>query len=41
MGSLAVSKIKYQEWVKFFWPLLLIWMVIGAGFVLFADFIQY
>jgi uncharacterized ion transporter superfamily protein YfcC len=41
MGSLAVSKIKYQEWVKFFWPLLLMWTVIGAGFVLFADAIKY
>ncbi|MFY0783014.1 C4-dicarboxylate ABC transporter permease [Peribacillus simplex] len=41
MGSLAVSKIKYQEWVKFFWPLLLIWIVIGAVFILIADFIRY
>ncbi|MFJ5758523.1 YfcC family protein [Neobacillus sp. NPDC093182] len=41
MGSLAVSKIKYQEWVKFFWPLLLIWVVIGAFFVIVADIIQY
>lgn len=41
MGSLAVSKIKYQEWVKFFWPLLLIWVVIGAFFVIVADIIKY
>jgi uncharacterized ion transporter superfamily protein YfcC len=41
MGSLAVSKIKYQEWVKFFWPLLLMWTLIGAVFVLFADAINY
>ncbi|MDN4074959.1 YfcC family protein [Fictibacillus terranigra] len=41
MGSLAVSRIKYQEWVKFFWPLLFIWTVIGAVFVLIADAIQY
>ncbi|PLR95959.1 YfcC family protein [Bacillus sp. T33-2] len=41
MGSLAVSRIKYQEWVKFFWPLLLWWVVIGAFFVIVADMIQY
>ncbi|MGG1679613.1 YfcC family protein [Neobacillus sp. NRS-1170] len=41
MGSLAVSKIKYQEWVKFFWPLLLMWVVIGAFFVIVADIIHY
>lgn len=41
MGSLAVSKIKYQEWVKFFWPLLLIWVVIGAFFIIIADIIKY
>lgn len=41
MGSLAVSKIKYQEWVKFFWPLLLVWLIIGGIFVIVADVIHY
>jgi uncharacterized ion transporter superfamily protein YfcC len=41
MGSLAVSKIKYQNWIKFMWPLFLIWFAIGAVFVLVANGIGY
>ncbi len=41
MGSLAVSGIKYQEWVKFIWPLILIWLGVGAVFILIAQAIGY
>jgi uncharacterized ion transporter superfamily protein YfcC len=41
MGSLAVSKIKYNHWIRFMWPLFLIWFAIGAVFVLVANSINY
>ncbi|WP_262362545.1 hypothetical protein [Paenibacillus senegalimassiliensis] len=41
MGSLAVSGIPYQKWVKFFWPLMCIWIAIGAVFIVFANIIKY
>ncbi|MNI97823.1 hypothetical protein D3C73_1565420 [compost metagenome] len=41
MGSLAVSGIPYQKWVRFFWPLMCMWIVIGAFFVIVANIIKY
>ncbi len=41
MGTLAIAGIPYQKWVKFMWPLMLIWMVTGAVFLLIANFINY
>ncbi|UUZ92807.1 AbgT family transporter [Paenibacillus sp. P25] len=41
MGSLAVSGITYQKWVRFFWPLMLMWLAIGAAFVIMANIIKY
>lgn len=41
MGSLAVSGITYQQWVKFMWPLMLLWVITGAVFVLIAHAIGY
>lgn len=41
MGCLAVAGIAYGKWFKFMWKLVLIWIVIGAAFVLFADYINY
>jgi uncharacterized ion transporter superfamily protein YfcC len=41
MAYLAASGVPYEKWVKFIWPLILIWFVIGGIFVIFADFIQY
>ncbi|MFH5186895.1 YfcC family protein [Paenibacillus sp. TAB 01] len=41
MGSLAVSGITYQKWVRFFWPLMAMWLVIGAVFIIVADMIKY
>ncbi|WP_435171899.1 YfcC family protein [Paenibacillus glycanilyticus] len=41
MGSLAVSGIPYQKWVKFFWPLMCMWIVIGAVLMVIAHMIHY
>lgn len=41
MGSLAVSGITYQKWVKFFWPLMCMWIIIGAVLIVFANIIKY
>ncbi|WP_242826488.1 YfcC family protein [Caldisalinibacter kiritimatiensis] len=41
MGVLSIAKIKYEKWVKFLWPLMLIWLVIGAIFLITANAINY
>lgn len=41
MGSLAVSGIPYQKWVRFFFPLMCVWVAIGAVFVIVANIIKY
>jgi uncharacterized ion transporter superfamily protein YfcC len=41
MGSLSVSGISYQKWVKFMWPLMIVWVMIGAVFVIVANLINY
>ncbi|OCT14189.1 C4-dicarboxylate ABC transporter permease [Paenibacillus pectinilyticus] len=41
MGSLAVSGIPYQKWVRFFWPLMCMWFIIGAIFIVIANVIKY
>ncbi|KAF9142081.1 hypothetical protein BGX30_003468, partial [Mortierella sp. GBA39] len=41
MGSLAVSGIAYQKWVKFFWPLMCMWIAIGAILIVIANIIKY
>ncbi|MTI68254.1 MAG: putative basic amino acid antiporter YfcC [Firmicutes bacterium] len=41
MGVLSVAKINYEKWVKFLWPLMLIWLGVGAIFLVFANVINY
>lgn len=41
MGSLAVSGIAYQKWVKFFWPLMCMWIALGAILIVIANMIKY
>ncbi|SFI89136.1 YfcC family protein [Brevibacillus centrosporus] len=41
MGSLAVSGITYQQWFRFMWPLMLMWVITGAVFVLIGHAIAY
>lgn len=40
-GVLAVSGKTYESWVRFYFPLVAIYLVIGAGFVFFAQLIGY
>lgn len=37
MSQLAIAKISYKKWVKFVGPLMLIWLLIGTIFVLYAH----
>ncbi|MFX0539136.1 TIGR00366 family protein [Ornithinimicrobium sp. Y1847] len=39
LASLAIANIPYEKWVKFLWPLILIWVVIGASAVVVAQLI--
>lgn len=41
MGVLSVAKINYEKWVKFLWPLMLIWLVIGGIFLVVANMMNY
>ncbi|MBU0927445.1 MAG: TIGR00366 family protein [Spirochaetes bacterium] len=41
MGVLSVANIPYEKWVKFIWPLMLIWIGIGAAFLIIANIINY
>ncbi|WP_157037600.1 YfcC family protein [Ornithinibacillus californiensis] len=41
MACLAIAKVSYVKWVKFVFPLLLIWLVLGGVFVAVAVMINY
>lgn len=41
MAALAIAKIKYTDWIKFIWPLLLMWYGLGAVFLIIAYFINW
>lgn len=41
MGVLSVAKIPYEKWFKFVYPVMLIWISMGAVFLLIAHFIDY
>lgn len=41
MGYLSIGKIPYEKWLKFIWPLMLIWIGSGAVFLIFANIIGY
>lgn len=41
MAYLAASGVSYEKWVKFIWPLVLIFIGIGAVFIVFAHIIGY
>ena len=41
MGVLSVAKINYEKWFKFLWPLMLIWLGVGAVFLIIANMINY
>lgn len=41
LANLSVAKIKYDSWVKFVWPLMLIWTLMAAAFMVIATAINY
>lgn len=41
MGVLSVARISYEKWVKFLWPLMLVWLGTGAAFLVVANLINY
>lgn len=41
MGVLSVAKISYEKWVKFLWPLMLIWLVTGAVLITIVNAIGF
>ncbi|MGE4214146.1 MAG: YfcC family protein [Anaerotignaceae bacterium] len=40
-GVMAVSEIEYSQWIKFYLPLVLIYMLTGSGLTIFAQIIGY
>ena len=41
MGNLSIAKIPYEKWAKFAFPLILIWVLMGAAFMVIATIINY
>lgn len=41
MAYLAAARIPYEKWVKFIWPIMLIWIGTGAVFLVIANVINY
>lgn len=41
MATLDVSKVKWQDWAKFYLPLMAILAIVSIAFIIFAQFINY
>jgi len=41
LANLSIAKIKYEEWVKFVAPLMILWTVMGCIFMIIAVVINY
>lgn len=41
MAVLSIAKIPYEKWIKFIWPLMVIWICTGAMFLIFANATNY
>lgn len=41
LANLSIAKIKYEEWVKFVGPLMLLWTLLGCIFMIVAVMINY
>lgn len=41
LANLSIAKIKYEEWVKFVAPLMLLWTLLGCVFMIIAVMINY
>ncbi|RUR33813.1 YfcC family protein [Vreelandella nanhaiensis] len=41
MATLALAGVSWQKWVKFFFPLFCVWVLIALGFLMFAQAVQW
>ncbi len=41
LAGLALARVPYEKWVKWYWPLFLIMLVVGAVFVIIAQIIKF
>lgn len=41
MAALAIGKLSYKKWLKWFFPLLIIWLIIASAVVIGANYIGY
>lgn len=41
MAQLSIAKIPYNKWVRFLTPLMIMWLLIGAAFLVFAYYTGY
>ncbi|MGO3055516.1 YfcC family protein [Halomonas sp. AOP43-A1-21] len=41
MATLALAGVSWQKWVKFFFPLFCVWVLIALGFLIFAQAVQW
>lgn len=41
MAVLAVGKVRWEKWVRFFLPLLCLWVLVAVGFLIFAQATQW
>jgi uncharacterized ion transporter superfamily protein YfcC len=41
LANLSIAKIKYEEWFKFIWPLMVIWTIFGCIFMVIATLTNY
>lgn len=41
LANLSIAKIKYEEWFKFIWPLMVLWTAVGCVFMIIATMINY
>lgn len=41
MAALVIAKVQYTDWLKFIWPLLVVWYAVGAVFLVIAHLINW
>ncbi|WP_373706312.1 hypothetical protein [Jeotgalibaca porci] len=41
MAQLSIAKIPYNKWVRYLGPLMIIWLLIGVVFLVFAYYTNY
>jgi len=41
MATLGMAKIPYERWLKFIWPIMVFWFIVGTGMVIVGSMIGY